>query len=74
MLRIWQPINWFMWWHFWRDSYWKRKVEAVWYDRVVTRGSDWPEFRSGNLKELEKVIKEEEQRQVYEDDWDDDIS
>lgn len=69
MLRIWQPINWFMWWHFWRDSHWDRRIEAVWYDWIVTRGDDWVNFRSGDLEWFEKFIKEEEQRQVYEDDF-----
>lgn len=41
MLRIWQEINWFMRWIFWRDSYWKRKVEAIGVDRVVLRSEDW---------------------------------
>ena len=41
MLRIWQEINWFMRWIFWRDSYWNRKVEAIGFDRVVLRSDEW---------------------------------
>ena len=28
-------------WIFWRDSYWKRKVEAIGVDRVVLRSDEW---------------------------------
>lgn len=77
MLQVWQPINWFMWWQFWRDSYWDRRVEAVWYDRVVTRGTDWVEFRSWDLERFEKEVKENEvyeerirkEKEMYEDNF-----
>jgi len=56
MLRIGQEINWFCWWVFGRDSYYKRRVEAIWFDWVILRNNYWNievyEWRPENLLEI----------------------
>lgn len=57
MLRIWQQVNWFCNWKFWRDSYANRTVEAIGIDWVVLRSKEYwetfVEFYYGSPEDLE---------------------